>query len=146
MKIRLVEWWHLPTFIGKGETLMVKLPNTDLSTTASELGNLAAELTIIGAVPPFDHANLAYTFRCCSTSRDQIPLSIPIYAPVAPWCPREAIHALKGAGFQHYIFPFQDPWPPFYHRWWDLMEDRIVHVAGGDPQEEKWTWSEEVME
>lgn len=146
MKISLIEWGHLSTFAQKGEPYLVKMPNTDLSTTASELDHMTGHKPN-GVVPLFDFTNLAYGFRCAATARDQI--SLPIYAPVATWCIREALSALRGAAFQHFVVEFVDPWEPFFHRWHDLVEGKRIHVAGGNPKwvepNPNWSWSEEAL-
>jgi len=131
---------NLDDHFGEEECL-VKLPYREvleMTGTLKEFG----EKRVRGLIPPFDLDHLAYTFSCMATVRDHFP-DHAIYAPVPKWCAREALRSAGGAGFKHFIFPFYDPWAFVHQTIYDLVDGKVVHVAGGDPKVEGWTWSEE---
>ena len=141
LKIKLLNW-DQPLSEEEGKTYLVKLGYRSLDDLALELVNRDANL-IQGLVPPFDLDHLAYTFRCMAMIHDHFP-HFDVYAPVPKWCAREAIRSAKSAGFNHFILQFVDPWAFQHQVVHDLLADaKGVHVAGGDPKVEGWTWSEE---
>ena len=143
MKIKLLDWRDEALSTEKGDSgYILKVGNVDLQMIALDLESRATKP--IGLVAPFDLDHLAYTFSCMATVRDHFP-DYAIYAPVPKWCAREAIKASRGAGFDHFIFQFVDPWSFVHQTIHDLVEGKVVHVAGGDPKVEGWTWSEEPL-
>ena len=127
---------------GGEERYLLKLPLLDLGVLADRLDQLGSKP--VGLVPPFDPTNLSYTARCMATIRDHFP-HLETFAPVPLWCPRDFLRSAKAAGFQAFIFPFVDPWPSFQQVFWDLVEGKRVHVAGGEIETPGWTWSEEPL-
>ena len=145
MKIKLLDWaTPVPQpEEGGASDYLLKMGYVGLDYAALDLS--ARLHKPIGLVPPYDLDNRAYTFRCMAMVRDHFSPYV-VYAPVPKWCSREAIRAARGTGFGHFILPFFDPWAFVHQTVHDLLADaKGVHVAGGDPKIEGWTWSEEQL-
>ena len=145
MKLKLLDWRdEALNPEGEGDSrYLLKLGYAGLEEVALEISSRTSKPS--GLIPPYDLDHLSYTFSCLAMIRDHFPQFV-VYAPVPKWCSREVIRSTKTAGFRHFILPFVDPWAFQHQAVHDLLADaKGVHVAGGDPKVEGWTWSEETL-
>ncbi len=138
MKLKLAEWG-----CSAAEPHLLKVPYRDLDELAQELASHPGSAPE-GLIPPFDHANLAWSLRCLASVQDRFA-PIPAYAVVPTQIPRPFIRSVCAAGYKHFLLRMTAEWPMFVQEVRDMMDRRAVHVAGGDPGIPEWTWSEEQL-
>ncbi len=138
MKIKLIKWGTFPP----KSPYLIKIPYNLFGPFAADLDEM--DPPPMGLVPCCS-PDLNYTARCMAVARDFFP-DHHVYAPIANIAvPRDFLRAARAAGFRHFIIPYVEPWPHFYQKIHDLVLNHTVHVAGGDPEHEGWTWSEEEL-
>ena len=139
-------------FIQDRRDFLWKIPSRDLSELALELEHLDNGQKPTGLIPPYDPGNLAHTARCLAMSHDYF-YPVPVYACVtADLTARFLIRTYRGGGYKRFAltWPGAEAWARFAPTISDLVVNKIIHVAGGDPgtlswDVASWTWSEEEL-